>query len=362
MPSLSLAGLSLRDLEYAVAVADLHHFGRAAERCGVSQAGLSEQVRKLEGLLGVTLFERTTRRITVTSEGEALLRQAREILGAARALLQTAQRRTGPLDGPVRLGAIATLGPYYLPDLLREVRAAFPRLELKVEEGRTEALTQALQAGKLDLVLLSLPLDANGVCTTALFFEPFRAVLPAQHRLSARKTLSMRDLACEGLLLLEEGHCLRHQILSLCATSGGGQASRFASSLEMLRHMIAAGEGFSLLPMLAMRGREALGGLVDQRDLHGEEVGRTIGLAWRGSDPRAASFHRFASFLRSTAPDGTQPVAEAQDAGRTTARATSETDVRQPQTGRSRPHGGPARGADRSARATRGRNTERPRI
>ena len=130
MPSLSLAGLSLRDLEYAVAVAELRHFGRAAERCGVSQAGLSEQVRKLEGLLGAALFERTTRSIRVTPEGEELLRQARQVLDAARALLEAARRRSEPLDGPVRLGVIATLGPYYLPGLLREVRSAFPQLEL----------------------------------------------------------------------------------------------------------------------------------------------------------------------------------------------------------------------------------------
>ena len=134
MPLLSLAGLSLRDLEYAVAVAELRHFGRAAEQCGVSQAGLSEQVRKLEGLLGAALFERTSRRISVTPEGEVLLRQARHVLDAARALLETAQRRAEPLDGPVRLGVIATLGPYYLPGLLREVRASFPRLELRLEE------------------------------------------------------------------------------------------------------------------------------------------------------------------------------------------------------------------------------------
>lgn len=311
MPAYSLAGLSLRDLQYAVAVAELRHFGRAADQCGVSQAGLSEQVRKLEGLLGVTLFERTTRRIMVTPEGEVLLDQARDVLSTARLLLETAQRRSGPLDGLVRIGVIATLGPYYVPGLLQEVRTSFPRLELRLEEGRTTSLVQALQASELDMVLLALPLSAAGVVTTPLFFEPFRAVLPAQHPLAARPRLEVKDLAGKGLLLLEEGHCLRDQALSLCGTSQRDHGSRFASSLEMLRHMIAAGEGFSLLPLLATQGRAELDGLVRHRDFDGDGVGRTIGLAWRSTDPRQAAFGRLARFLESTAPAGTRPVAGA---------------------------------------------------
>ena len=309
MPLLSLAGLSLRDLEYAVAVAELRHFGRAAEHCGVSQAGLSEQVRKLEGRLGVALFERTSRRISVTPEGEVLLRQARQVLDAARALLETAQRRAEPLDGPVRLGVIATLGPYYLPGLLREVRASFPRLELRLEEGRTAALLQALRAAELDTVLLALPVGSEGIATSPLFFEPFRAALPAQHALAARPRLGVKDLAGKGLLLLEDGHCLRDQALSLCGTAAGGNGSRLASSLEMLRHMIAAGEGHSLLPLLATQERAELDGLILHRDIEGEAVGRTIGLAWRSTDPRGPVFERFARFLRSTAPIGTRPIA-----------------------------------------------------
>jgi LysR family hydrogen peroxide-inducible transcriptional activator len=306
MPAFSLAGLSLRDLQYAVTVAELRHFGRAADQCGVSQAGLSEQVRKLEGLLGVTLFERTTRRIMVTPEGEVLLRQARDVLSTARLLLETAQRRSGPLDGVMRIGVIATLGPYYVPGLLREVRTSFPRLELRLEEGRTTSLVQAVQASELDMVLLALPLSAEGIVTTPLFFEPFRAVLPAQHPLAARPRLEVKDLAGTGLLLLEEGHCLRDQALSLCGTSQRDQGSRFASSLEMLRHMIAAGEGHSLVPLLATRGRTEFDGLVCVRDIDDPDVGRTIGIAWRASDPRAEAFSDVAAFLRGTAPAGTR--------------------------------------------------------
>ena len=308
MPSLSLAGLSLRDLEYAVAVAETRHFGRAAERCGVSQAGLSEQVRKLEGLLGVALFERTTRRISVTPEGEVLLRQARDLVDGARALLAMAQRRAEPLDGPVRIGVIATLGPYYLPGLLREVRASFPRMQLRLEEGRTASLLKSLRATNLDAVLLALPVGAEDIATAPLFFEPFRAALPVGHPLAARERLSLKDLAGRGLLLLEEGHCLRDQALSLCGAPASERGSRLASSLEMLRHMIAAGEGHSLLPLLATQGRAELDGLVLHRALAGQEAGRVIGLAWRTSDPRSAAFLRLARFLASTAPSGTEAV------------------------------------------------------
>jgi LysR family hydrogen peroxide-inducible transcriptional activator len=302
----SLAGLSLRDLEYAVAIADLQHFGRAAERCGVSQAGLSEQVRKLEALLGTPLFERTTRRIVVTPQGEVLIGQARVVLGAARVLLEMARAQADPLCGRLRLGVIATLGPYYLPGLLREVRQRFPALELRLEEGLTDPLVRALHGGTLDLVLLALPWPSDGLRVEELFFEPFMAIVPVGHGLAEQDRVGLGDLAGEGLLLLEEGHCLRDQALSLCGLSRAGQETRFASSLEMLRHMIAAGEGHSLMPLLAARERAELDGLVRIREIDNQDVGRTIGLAWRESDPRAPSFRDFAAFLRQAVPAGTR--------------------------------------------------------
>jgi LysR family hydrogen peroxide-inducible transcriptional activator len=305
----SLAGLSLRDLEYAVAIADLQHFGRAAERCGVSQAGLSEQVRKLEALLGRPLFERTTRRIVVTPQGEALVGQAREVLGAARVLLEMARAQADPLSGRLRLGVIATLGPYYLPGLLWEVRTRFPSLELRLQEGLTDQLVRALQTGALDLVLLALPWPTDGIVVEPLFFEPFRAIVPAGHPLAEQPRLGLGDLAGDGLLLLEEGHCLREQALSLCRLSRSGRDARFASSLEMLRHMIAAGEGHSLVPLLAARERVELDGLVRVREIDDPDVGRTVGLAWRGSDPRSSAFQDFSRFLRETAPAGTRAPA-----------------------------------------------------
>ncbi|WP_159999298.1 LysR substrate-binding domain-containing protein [Roseomonas sp. 18066] len=298
----TLAGLSLRDLEYAVAVAELRHFGRAAERCGVSQPALSEQIRKLEGLLGVTLFERQARRIAVTTQGAVLLAQARAVMREARGLLDLAQQQAAPLSGPLRLGVIATLGPYYLPRVLRDVRARFPELVLRLQEGRTAGLLAALERGELDAALIALPAPAPSLAGEPLFFEPFLLACPPDHPLLGLKRLTLEALQGQELLLLEEGHCLRDQALSLCALPRTDREERFASSLEMLRHMIAAGEGFSLLPALAAQAGAEFDGLVALRPLDEAGVGRQIGLVWRGTDPRRDSFSQFAGFLKETAP------------------------------------------------------------
>ncbi|PHK93915.1 LysR family transcriptional regulator [Pseudoroseomonas rhizosphaerae] len=302
MPPSTMAGLSLRDLEYAVTVAELRHFGRAAERCHVSQPTLSEQIRKLEALLGVAVFERLPRRVEVTPQGAPLIERARAILREARGLLDLAQQQAEPMTGRLRIGVIATLGPYYLPALLRDVRARFPQLVLRLQEGRTSALVEALEQGELDAALIALPAASTALESAELFFEPFLLACPQGHPLQEQRQVSLGALQSSELLLLEEGHCLRDQALSLCPLPRGEREERFASSLEMLRHMIAAGEGFSLLPQLAVQGRTDLGGLISLRRLEEPEVGRRIGLVWRGTDPRRENFCALAAFLRQMSP------------------------------------------------------------
>ena len=311
----NLAGLSLRDLEYAVAVAEFRHFGRAAEHCGVSQPALSEQLRKLEAVLGTTLFERATRRIGITADGELLLRQARIVLREAFGLLELARAATSPLDGPLHIGVIPTLGPYYLPLVLGVLRNDFPGLELRLQEGLTQDLAELLYRGSLDAMLVALPLVSDALTAEPLFFEPFQLLMPANHRLLDAGRLYPEDLPGEDLLLLEEGHCLRDQAISLCRLPGlGGRSARYASSIEMLRHMVAAGEGYAVMPRLATRfmdGEDTLSGLLRLRPLEAgpSQVapGRLIGLAWRTTDPREPHFVRLAEFLRENAPDGTDP-------------------------------------------------------
>lgn len=304
-----VSSLSLRDLEYAVAVARERHFGRAAERCGVSQAALSEQVRKLEGVLGVTLFERTKRHVEPTVRGLVVIAQAETLLADAQRLLDNAQRSAEPLTGELRLGVIATLGPYYLPTLLHKGRTRFPRLALHLTEGRTSELLARLRRSELDAVLLALPVNPDGLAIQPLFFEPFRLACPLDHALAKRDDVHLRDLTRGNLLLMEEGHCMRDQAIDLCNVRRLDRHTRVASSLEMLRHMIAAGEGYSVFPLLAAQEHADMGGLIRFRDLEDADAGRRIGLVWRATETRADDLRAVAAFMAQTIPPGTTPIA-----------------------------------------------------
>ncbi|HQT88986.1 MAG TPA: hydrogen peroxide-inducible genes activator [Acidiphilium sp.] len=298
----SLAGLSLRDLEYAQAVAALRHFGRAAERCGVSQPALSEQIRKLEAILGTPLFERTKRRVAPTPTGEALLAQIERVMLEARHLLTLSHGPHNGVSGDIALGAIETLGPYYLPGLLRLLRIERPDLSLRLTEGRTARLVDRLLDGSLDLLLLALPVPRPGLIAAPLFFERFLLATPPGHALASLPMLSLDELPADDLLLLEEGHCLRDQALSLCDAK---PVTRHATSLETLWQMIAAGEGYSLLPALAVAARPELQELILCRPLNDAAAGREIGLVWRRSDPRTPSFRTLAALLAAQRPAAT---------------------------------------------------------
>jgi LysR family hydrogen peroxide-inducible transcriptional activator len=304
----TVSSLSLRDLEYAVAVARERHFGHAAERCGVSQAALSEQVRKLESVLGVTLFERTKRHVEPTTRGLVIISQAELLLADAQRLLENAQRSAEPLTGELRLGVIATLGPYYLPTLLHRGRTRFPRLVLHLTEGRTAELLARLRRNELDAVLLALPVNAQGLTVAPLFFEPFRLACPLDHALASRSGVRLRDLTRGKLLLMEEGHCMRDQAIELCKIRRLDRHTRVASSLEMLRHMIAAGEGYSVFPLLATQDHADMGGLIRFRDLADADAGRNIGLVWRATETRADDLRAVATFMAQSLPPGTIPL------------------------------------------------------
>jgi LysR family hydrogen peroxide-inducible transcriptional activator len=308
MRTSTVSSLSLRDLEYAIAVARERHFGRAAVRCGVSQAALSEQVRKLEGVLGITLFERTKRHVEPTARGLAIIAQAELLLADAHRLLDDAQRSAEPLTGELRLGVIATLGPYYLPTLLHKGRARFPRLGLHLTEGRTAELLARLRRSELDAVLLALPVDTDGLIARPLFFEPFRLACPLDHPLATRPGVRLRDLTRGKLLLMEEGHCMRDQAIDLCKVRRLDPHTRVASSLEMLRHMIAAGEGYSVIPLLAAQDHADMGGLIRFRDLADADAGRRIGLVWRTTETRSDDLRAVAAFMAQTLPPGTSAI------------------------------------------------------
>ncbi|GJE62793.1 LysR substrate-binding domain-containing protein [Methylobacterium trifolii] len=309
---MNIAGLSLRDLEYVVAIADEGHFGRAAERCNVSQPTLSVQVRKLEAALGLALFERSSRRVLLTAAGQGIVRQARTVLAEAQRLLALAtEGRGSPLTGRLVLAAIQTLGPYYFPLTLRLLRREFPLLSLSLSELRTAEILDGLREGRIDAALVSLPLPAAGLAVAPLFVEPFWLACPAEHALARVDGLRTSDISGPDLLLLDEGNCLRDQTIAACGA--GGSAGRHATSLETLRSMVAAGSGYTLLPGLAVPSGPDPSGLTVTRGFAADGPGRTIALAWRGSDPRAPGLAHLAAFLRAHAPAGTQACREEGD-------------------------------------------------
>jgi LysR family hydrogen peroxide-inducible transcriptional activator len=299
----SLAGLSLRDLEYLVAVAETRHFGKAARQCCVSQPALSAQVRKLEHLLGVQVFERTRSGVLLTEPGTALIEQARLVLADAYTLMATARNATTPLAGPFRLGAIPTVGPYLLPHLLERLREAFPAMQLILTERRTGALVPLLRAGELDAVLACAPVEDAALATQPLYFEPF--VLA--HR-PGRVPQWPPVARCDKLVLLEEGHCLRDQTLAACGPALP-DATRHATGLDMLRYMVAAGEGISLMPALAAAALGGIDGLVMYTPLPAGSAGRLVILLARATDPRAAHLARIADLARASAPPPAVPAA-----------------------------------------------------
>jgi LysR family hydrogen peroxide-inducible transcriptional activator len=308
MRPVAVSSLSLRDLEYAVAVVRERHFGRAAEFCGVSQPTLSEQVRKLESILGFALFERTKRSVEPTVRGAAVLQQAEALLGSARCLLEDARRSSEPLSGELRLGVIATLGPYYMPSVIALGRERFPRLALRLRESTTDELLVALRNGELDAILVAVPVPMDGLAGEPLFFEPFRLACPSDHELAQREHVDLHDLKRGPLLLMEDGHCLRDQTISLCNPRPLPNQSRYASSLEMLRHMIAAGEGISAIPLLAAAEHTSMHGMIAYRELDEAGAGRSIALVWRATETRANDLPEIAEFMRNALPAGVRAL------------------------------------------------------
>jgi LysR family hydrogen peroxide-inducible transcriptional activator len=251
------------------------------------------------------VFERGRRRIVVvTRRGEAVVGQARRVLAEARRLLDLARGFEAPLAGPLALGAIATLGPYLFPHLLGPLRDRFPRTELILSEARTAELLEALATGELDAALLSLPLRQGDLAVAPLFFEPFVLVHPPGLPLAGLRPLTVEGLSAERFLLLEEGHCLRDQALALCDGAGGLGRPHHATGLETLRHMVAAGAGYSIIPALAATPNPTLDGLVRYTTFDDPGAGRTVALVWRASDPRGEQFGLLAGFLRGVAPEG----------------------------------------------------------
>jgi len=289
---------TIRQLEYITAVGEHGSFQAAAEACHVTQPGLSTQVRQLEDLLGVELFERGRKPVLVTSAGEEILARAREVLTAVRDLQAAALSLGQPLSGRLRLGVIPTVAPFLLPAALPRVRRAYPALRLELHEAATRDLVRAVERGELDLLLLALEAPLEDLATLPLFEDPFLMAVAREHRFAGRKRVREADLAGETVLLLEDGHCLRDQALSLCSTAGASELADFrASSLTTLIPMVASGAGITLLPKLATGISAAIDRDLSLVPFTQPTPKRTIGFAWRKTSPRGEEFGELAKLF-----------------------------------------------------------------
>jgi LysR family hydrogen peroxide-inducible transcriptional activator len=295
---------SIRQLEYLVALAGTRHFGRAAKACSVTQPALSLQIRELEELLGVRLFERGRRQVLVTPAGERVIERAREALRRIDDLLDEARAAQRPFTGRLSLGVIPTVAPYLLPRALPAVRAAYPGLELLLREDQTQRILARLRGGDLELLLLALPIEGEDLEALPLYQEPFVLAVPESHRLArGHGPVPEAALAGEPVVLLEEGHCLRAQALALCESVGAPETGRVqATSLGTLVQMVANGLGITLLPATSLEVEARAGSGLALRAFAAPAPGRTIGLVWRRGSARGAEFRALAEIFTRCAP------------------------------------------------------------
>ncbi len=285
--------MNLSELRYVVALARERHFGRAASACFVSQPTLSVAIKKLEEELGVTLFERASNEVRITPVGERVVERAQQALEAVESVRQVASTESDQLAGPLRIGAIYTIGPYLFPDLIPNLNELAPKMPLIVEENYTAVLAEKLKQGELDVIIISLPFDEPNILTLPLYEEPFVILLPASHPLTARKTLSPKNLEDETILMLGAGHCFRDQVIEACPAcapkaigEGNPVYTAEGSSLETIRHMVASGMGLTVLPCTAAGADRYSQRLLAIRRFTRPSPSRVVALAWRATFPR----------------------------------------------------------------------------
>jgi LysR family hydrogen peroxide-inducible transcriptional activator len=289
---------TLRQLRFLVAVVDEQHFGRAAEACLVGQSTLSAGIQELEALLGVQLLERTKRSVRPTPVGRELAERSRSLLRGAEDIVDLARAAQAPMSGPLRLGVIPTIGPFFFPRVTRRLRAAFPQLKLYLREEQTALLLARLEAGELDAAVLALPYPLPGMESREIGADRFFLVCPPEHRLSGTGPVGLDEMEVEDLLLLEDGHCMRDHALAACALEGARRNKAFqGTSLHTLAQMVANGLGVTLLPEMALDAGILRGLDLCVRPLEGEEPFRRIGIVWRRRSARKETFRNLADAL-----------------------------------------------------------------
>ncbi len=283
--------MTLTELRYIVAVARERHFGRAAEACFVSQPTLSVAIKKLEEELDLKIFERGASEVSVTPLGEAIVQQAQQVLADAAEIKQIARRGKDPLAGPLKLGIIYTIGPYLLPELVREAIRLTPQMPLMLHENFTVKLLDLLRSGELECAIMAEPFPDTGLAIAPLYDEPFLVAVPSSHALARRKSVSAQELKRETMLLLGTGHCFRDQVLEVCpefarfSTDAEGMRKSFeGSSLETIKHMVASGMGITVVPVMSVPKQPQ--DHVTYIEFEPPVPSRRVVLAWRRSFTR----------------------------------------------------------------------------
>jgi LysR family hydrogen peroxide-inducible transcriptional activator len=289
---------TLKQLRYFLALTETEHFGRAAERCFVSQSAFSNAIQELETTLGIRLVDRTNRSVTITSMGQEVAVQARLVMRDVESLVDMSRGHGEPLTGELRLGVIPTIAPFLLPDVLRKLRKRFPRMELLLAEDQTERIHRRLLDGDLDVLLLALPWELRGVEEMPLFDDPFcLACRDGTDRVDP-ENYRFNRLNSDSILLLEDGHCLRDHALAACKIRNTEKVRRFgASSLLTLIEMVDADLGVTFLPEM-VRGSSLLRNTRVRLWPIGERSYRTIGLVWRKGSGRVEEFKLLGEFIR----------------------------------------------------------------
>jgi LysR family transcriptional regulator, hydrogen peroxide-inducible genes activator len=304
--------MNLRDLKYLIAVAETEHFGQAAARCYVSQPTLSGQIKKLEQELGVILFERTNRSVSITPFGTEIVRHAKLILEQADVIKQLAQAQRDPLAGAIRVGAIPTLSPYLIPLILHPLKQQYPQMRLVLSEEITDMLTQRLLDHQIDVAILATEVKEPELEVMPLFEEPFWLAHPRDHEIYSKEEITRRDLSRLNLLLLADGHCLTHQVMDVCrlreGAMDGEMADLRAASLETLLQLVGAGFGCTLVPALAVRGAWTTDSGIIARKLTLNDAYRKVQFVYRRTFPRKQALQALSEVIHSQLPNTVRPL------------------------------------------------------
>lgn len=281
--------MTLTELRYIVTLSQEQHFGRAAEKCFVSQPTLSVAVKKLEGELNITLFERSKNAVSPTPIGEKIIQQAKKVLAETHTIKELAKIGQDELSSPLKVGAIFTIGPYLFPHLVPQIHQQAPDMSLFIEESYTAVLRRQLREGELDAIIIALPFNEPDVITRPLYDESFVVVMPKDHELTKLTHIKPEMLPEQNLLLLGEGHCFRDQVIEMCPALGQQKGNHVGSvtqgsSLETLKYMVATGLGITVLPESAVGNLDS--NLITTRPFTTPAPSRTVALAWRTSFPR----------------------------------------------------------------------------